>query len=63
LQLSSSELNELPGATIHSMQHGRNIALRALFLCPRLWGWPNGQANEKAKRRSGPHCARPRRDG
>ena len=34
LQLSSSEFNELPDATIHSMQHGRNTALLVLFwLC------------------------------
>jgi hypothetical protein len=55
LQLSSSELNELPGATIHSMQHGRNIALRALFLCPRLWGlaqWPGERKSQKTIRPS-----------
>jgi hypothetical protein len=31
LQLSSSEFNELPDDTIHSMQHGRNTGNRALF--------------------------------
>ena len=39
LQLSSSEFNELPRATIHSMQHGRNTAVRFPFSRDRRY-WP-----------------------